>query len=125
MAAHAADLEVRIADVHDPDGQLMIQILGSKDAFDGKAPPTAAVILPAGATEPRFVTNALASGRYAARVFHDRNGNGELNSNLLGIPTEPWGFSNDAAGSFGPPKFDDAAFDLLEAGTSITIHLNH
>jgi uncharacterized protein (DUF2141 family) len=125
MSAYAADLEVIIADVGQPDGQLMLQILQSKAAFDGKAPPTAAVILPAGEKELRFATNALAPGRYAARVVHDRNGNGALDSNLLGMPSEPWGFSNDATGSFGPPSFDAAALDLPEGGTSITLHLNH
>jgi uncharacterized protein (DUF2141 family) len=32
---------------------------------------------------------------YAAIAFHDRNQNGKIDSNFLGIPTEPFGFSND------------------------------
>lgn len=121
----AADLEVRIADVREPTGQLMIQLLGSREAFDGKAPAVASLVLPSGRKDVRFVTDALTEGRYAIRVMHDQNGNGSLDSNAIGMPIEPWGFSNDAAGTFGPPSFDDAAFDLGADGASITIHLNH
>jgi uncharacterized protein (DUF2141 family) len=49
-------------------------------------------------------------GTYAVKVFHDENSNGELDTNFVGFPTEGFGFSNDAMGSFGPPDFEDAAF---------------
>ena len=42
-------------------------------------------------------------------AFHDENGNGELDRNVLGIPTEGHAFSNDATGRMGPPAFADAA----------------
>jgi uncharacterized protein (DUF2141 family) len=52
----------------------------------------------------------VASERYAVSVFHDENSNGKLDRNLLGIPREGVGASNNAVGHFGPLKFDDAAF---------------
>jgi uncharacterized protein (DUF2141 family) len=48
--------------------------------------------------------------------MHDVNKNGELDKNALGIPKEGFGFSNDAAGTFGPPGFDKAKFILPRAG---------
>ena len=62
-------------------------------------------------------------GAYAVSAFHDRNGNGRLDSGFMGKPTEPYGFSNDARGTFGPAKFHDAKFELAEPGQKITIHL--
>jgi len=47
---------------------------------------------------------------YAVSVFHDENYNGKLDTNLLGIPREGVGASNDARGNFRPPKFGAAAF---------------
>jgi uncharacterized protein (DUF2141 family) len=47
----------------------------------------------------------LVPGEYAVQLFHDENDNGEMDSNLFGIPLEGFGFSNDARASFGPPKF--------------------
>ncbi|MEL6761261.1 MAG: DUF2141 domain-containing protein [Myxococcota bacterium] len=51
-------------------------------------------------------------GRYAVAVWHDEDGDQELDSNWIGIPKEPVGASNDAEASFGPPSFDDAVFDF-------------
>jgi uncharacterized protein (DUF2141 family) len=49
-------------------------------------------------------------GTYAIAVYHDENSNGKLDSNFIGIPREGVGFSNNAKGHMGPPKFDAAAF---------------
>lgn len=54
----------------------------------------------------------LTPGRYGVSVFHDANSNETLDTGFLGIPTEGYGFSNDAAGSFGAPSWEDVAFDL-------------
>jgi uncharacterized protein (DUF2141 family) len=38
----------------------------------------------------------LPMGQYAVSVFQDNNGNGQLDTNIFGIPRERYGFSNDA-----------------------------
>ena len=48
----------------------------------------------------------------------------ELDTNLLGVPQEPYGFSRDATGGMGPPDFNDAAFAVDGDATRITIQLN-
>lgn len=65
----------------------------------------------------------IAPGEYAVSVFADLNGNGKLDSNFIGIPTEPTGVSRDAAGRFGPPKFKDAVFEIGAGTTTQTIHI--
>ena len=49
--------------------------------------------------------------RYAVIVYHDLNANGKLDRNILGIPSEPYGFSNNPSTRFGPSGFDKASFD--------------
>ena len=49
-------------------------------------------------------------GSYAISGFQDFDGNGIMSGNFLGIPKEPFGFSNNARGKFGPPKWKDAVF---------------
>jgi uncharacterized protein (DUF2141 family) len=60
----------------------------------------------------------LAPGRYAVAAFHDTDGNGDLTLWPVGLPREAYGFSNDARGRFGPPPFDQAAFDLPATGAT-------
>ena len=63
-----------------------------------------------------------APGRYAVRAFADENGNGKLDTNLLGMPTERYGFSNDAKGNRGAPDFEAAAIGV-DADLQTVIHL--
>lgn len=123
-AASAGHLTLRIHDIPAGGGRLMIAVVASEAAFDGDEPGIASFVLPASSASVALTTSALPDGHYAVRVMHDANGNGELDSNLVGIPTEAWGFSNDASGSFGPPSWQDARF-ALGADTVQDIHLNH
>ena len=66
----------------------------------------------------------LAPGEYAVRLYHDLNDDGEMHTNPFGMPTEPYAFSNDAQGRFGPAKWDAAKFTVGADGTTHTITMN-
>jgi uncharacterized protein (DUF2141 family) len=59
-------------------------------------------------------------GSYAIAVFHDTNGNGKLDRSFIGLPSEPYGFSNDV-GRRGPPNFEAARIVVKEPTTTIVI----
>ncbi|MCR9278572.1 MAG: DUF2141 domain-containing protein [Pseudomonadaceae bacterium] len=118
----AATLTMTFEGVESAEGQLMAQVSNSSEAFDGKARAVAQFVVPAAAGSVSISTNSLPAGDYAVRVMHDENDNGELDSNMIGIPREPWGTSNDAKGSFGPPSWDDAKFSI-DGDTSIIINM--
>jgi len=67
----------------------------------------------------------IPSGTYAVSVFHDRNSNGKLDTNFMGIPREGVGASNNAKGHFGPPKFKAAAFQYSGGPTALKISINY
>ena len=69
------------------------------------------------------VIKDLPAGPLALSLFQDANANGRVDMNAMGIPTEPYGFSNNAAGSFGPPKFDQAVLTPV-AGQVLKIRMN-
>ena len=62
----------------------------------------------------------LPIGKYAISAFHDANGNKKLDTNWVGIPTEKYGFSNNARGTFGPPSLQD---QLVEVSSDKTISI--
>ena len=68
---------------------------------------------------------SLATGMWAVAVMHDQDGNGEMATDWMGRPSEGWGVSNDARGSFGPPSFADAAFEVTPGENRITIRVNY
>jgi uncharacterized protein (DUF2141 family) len=56
--------------------------------------------------------NGVKPGTYAISVFHDENSNDKLDTNVMGIPKERFACSNNAKGFMGPPKWDDAKFEV-------------
>jgi uncharacterized protein (DUF2141 family) len=64
-------------------------------------------------------------GRYAIAVIHDENRNGKLDTNWLGIPTEGYGFSNEAKASLGPPAFTAASFKYNGQNLYTTMRLKY
>lgn len=75
-------------------------------------------------TSATYVFNKIPVGKYAIAVFQDENIDGKLNKNLFGVPKEPYGFSKNEYGKFGPPDFEDVSFDVKEdISISLTINL--
>ena len=58
------------------------------------------------------VVRGLKAGPYAIKVFHDLNGNGKLDMNLVGIPTEPVAFSNNAKVNMRAPTWGEAMINV-------------
>jgi uncharacterized protein (DUF2141 family) len=126
-AAQAADLEVTVAGVRNGDGRVMVAVFDHAEAFQKMAEEKriAAAQIPIDGGTARLVIGGLKPGRYAVSVVHDANGNGKLDTNLVGLPTEGYGFSRDARGTMGLPSFEAAAFDLPAAGTKQIIKLGY
>jgi uncharacterized protein (DUF2141 family) len=115
--ASAGDgLTIQIVNIRHEDAPLRLQILRGEDAFRRGEPSVAAMVVPASADGVRLSLDSLRGGEYAIRVVQDLNGNGALDTNAVGMPTEPWGMSNDAVGNFGPPSWDDAKFAVPGTG---------
>jgi uncharacterized protein (DUF2141 family) len=115
--------------VRGADGKVMVALHAPRDgvSFPDFAGAVAAQWRMAEPGTLRFAFPGLKPGRYAVAVYHDENDNGELDTNLLGIPTEGYGFSNDATGFAGPPDFDAAAVEVPDdanaapVGTATTL----
>jgi uncharacterized protein (DUF2141 family) len=95
-------------------GQVLITVYDSSDSFLGTRVAARSRVVPDPETvgDGLRVTFGLPQGEYAVSVFHDVDGDGELASDFFGSPREPYGFSNNARGWFGPPSFEAARIRL-------------
>lgn len=102
---HAATLTLQVEPLAG-EGELLVAV------FDQPAQwlqqPVRSLRQPLQAGAMRVALADLPDGDYAVTLFVDRNANGRLDRNAMGVPTEPYGFSNDAFGQFGPPSFEQA-----------------
>ena len=117
--AHAGRVEIAVTGVTEARGHVRVELC-TKDTFltstcpyQGQAPATV------GSTVVRIAE--VPPGEYAAQVFHDETDQGVVHQNLLGIPREKIGFSNNAPVRLRGPRFTDAAFSVGSEIERITL----
>ena len=117
--ATAADLNIEITDIPSPTGTVNWSLFDSARAYDSDKQPVMTARNRVDGDSLKLTLHGLAPGTYAIKLFHDANGNGQLDTNAVGMPVEGYGFSNNA-GHFGPAVFADAAV-RVEADTHIAV----
>lgn len=123
LAAEPATLTITFEGITQVSGEIRGQLFASEAAYGGKGgAPAAMFALPVAGGSVSTTVTGLAPGRYAIRAFHDVDGDGRMGANPFGIPTEPFAFSNNARGAFGPATWADAAFEVAgDTAAGITI----
>jgi uncharacterized protein (DUF2141 family) len=108
-------ITVRINGLRNDKGLVFVALFDSERTFDAKKALMGGQTRPSNGSAVVVLENVV-PGRYAVSFIHDENENKKLDTNFLGIPTEGFGFSRDAMGTFGPPGFDATAVNV-GAGT--------
>lgn len=105
-------LTVRAEGLKSSKGLVAVGVYNTADTFleDGKT--FTGVFEPAKEGTTTILIHDLPAGTYAVSIFHDENGNKKLDTNFMGIPKEPVAFSKAKMKTFGPPGFEECAFDL-------------
>lgn len=116
-------LTVEIFGLKNNTGKVFLAIFDNEETFlkTNKEVNGRSVIIENNKAMAQF--KGLKKGEYALSLFHDKNNNNMLDKNLIGIPKEPYAFSNNATGIFGPPSFKDSKINL-NADKTIAIKLN-
>lgn len=112
---------VEVKNMRSLEGNLVVTLFSSEESFLNKGEQK---IIEVNDQKMMIVTfENLSAGTYAVSVIHDEDKDGDLNAGFMGMPTEDYGFSNDAKGMFGPPEFSEAKFQMSD-NTTIQISLN-
>jgi uncharacterized protein (DUF2141 family) len=119
-------IQVEIDGLRNDKGQVLCALYSSADGFPTKGEKALAHAkspVTSGHAVCEFL--GIAASTYALSAFHDENSNGRLDRNVMGIPREGVGASNNAKGHFGPPKFDAAAFRFSGSRLVLKIVINY
>jgi uncharacterized protein (DUF2141 family) len=114
-------VEISVTGVHDARGHVRVDICTRDTFLKGSCPYSGEALATPGAT---LVTVAdVPPGQYAVQAFHDETDQGVVHQNVLGIPKEAIGFSNNAPLRLHGPRFSDAAFSVGHNVERITLRL--
>lgn len=118
----SARLEVNIEGLQNNKGKVLVAVNNSEENYsEHEGEPYKGSVSKIEEKKAVVVFNDIPFGVYAVKVFHDENENGELDSNFMHIPQEPYGFSNNARGTFGPASWEDAKFEIKTDSLTISI----
>ena len=104
-------LIVDIDNIKHTSGQVIRIAVSKKSDFLKDVPQYEYAVVPA-STHKISQTFKLPPGDYAVSVYHDVNGNGEMDKNFFGAPNEPYAFSRNYKPVFRAPKFDEVKINL-------------
>ena len=118
----AKDLTVIIKNIRSNNGFIRLAMYNNATDFPDKFNNAIETMnIPVTGSSVKATIKNLKSDTYAIAVFHDENNNEDLDTSRLGIPKEPFGFSNNPR-LFGPPTFRKCKFKFSNTMTK-TINL--
>ena len=113
FCAESADLQVSIDHINSDQGMILAQLFTSNENYK-KAHSKENTMIPAKTGAGELLFKNLEPGEYVVRMFHDANSNQKMDTNAFGMPSEGYGFSNEAVGNMGPPKYEDMVVLIKE-----------
>ena len=120
-------IHVKILNIRNSTGTVACALFESPEGFPNEYLhfATNIMIIKIRKSQARCDFEDIPPGTYAMAVVHDENMNGKIDTNWMGIPTEGYGFSNDAKALLGAPSFSAASFLYDGRNIDLTMSLNY
>jgi uncharacterized protein (DUF2141 family) len=120
-------IHVKILDIRNSTGAVACALFESRAGFPTEYLHSATniMVIKVRDKQARCDFEDIPPGTYALAIVHDENMNGKLDVNWLGVPTEGYGFSNDARALLGAPSFSAASFPYDGRNLDMTINLHY
>ncbi len=100
-------LKIVVSNIHDIQGKIYISVFNDKKHFLDQGYELKIVEVDVDGPEVVCEIDDLCNGEYAIALYQDTNSDGKCGRNILGIPTEPYGFSNNIRPRFRAPTYDE------------------
>ena len=121
-AATPHSVTVTITTTGEARGNLRLAVYATAEDFALDRSLVAAV-QPLTSSSANVEVDLPAAGAYVFAAFQDLNGNGELDTNLWGVPTEPYGFTKTPPSKWRAPSFGEVATRIAGPTANASIQL--
>ena len=125
-AASKATLIVHVTGIRSTKGKIGVALWRDAKGFPEAVVNAAQqqwVDIDASKMTAQAVFEHVPRGVYAVTAMHDENGNRKFDKNLIGVPKEGYGVSNNPPRRMSPPKFNEAKLSLDQPEQIIEIKL--
>ena len=122
ISSENPQLTIEIRNIEVIEGNIRIGIFNTSEKFLKQGFTFKNYLVAASDTIVSIVIDDLPEGEYAFLLYHDKNSDGKMNQNFIGIPKEPYGFSNNIKPKFSAPSYKDCMI-LLDEDKTIRVKL--
>lgn len=123
---NSSTLVVQIEGLKSQNGTLLLAIYNNKEDFPSNASKAySKKVLKISNNVVQTELKNVPFGWYAIAVLHDENNNQSMDKNMIGIPKEGYGMSNNAHKSLGIPSWDDAKIRVENERCTARIRLKY
>lgn len=112
ICSKRGDIVITVRSCKSDRGKIMIALYNSSDTYMREKRALRKKVVKISNQTAQIHFEGLPYGNYAFVLFHDENSNLKFDKNIVGVPKEGYGFSNNARGTFGPPSFEKSRFTL-------------
>jgi uncharacterized protein (DUF2141 family) len=116
-------ITIHVTGLRNNKGNMVCTLCSSPDGYPGDCKHKVTIKAAISGNESDCVFPHKAPGDYAATVFHDEDGSGKFKRNLVGIPKEGFGFSNNYRPTVRAPTWDEGKFNFPGGHKTITINI--
>lgn len=115
-------LQLRFMELKDVQSPIYVSV----NSYSTKFPDESTVVKtykiePSGKKQVQLQMEDIAYGKYAIMIFQDANRNGILDKGFMGIPSEPFAFSNNYRPVMRAPRWSDCEFTYSSANSEVLI----
>lgn len=108
----ANEINIEITNILNKNGDMKIGLYNKAEDFSKIDKFYKEVIIKISSKTIKYKFTNIPNGTYAIAIFHDENQNGKIDKNILGMPQEGYGFSNNIRPSFRSANFEESKFEL-------------
>jgi uncharacterized protein (DUF2141 family) len=120
--AIAAPVMIEVNNVKVAAGPIRISLFNHSGSWDSETPDQQPVMSPI-QNGTSSTTLDLPPGDYAFFLYNDTNNNGKLEQTWIGMPNEPYAFSNNVRLNMSKPTWQQIKFTVGAEGTKQTVTL--
>ena len=117
-------LIIKVENIEVLKGDIRIGIFNSNEKFLNQGRSFSEYKVADTDTTETIIIDDLPKGEYAFIMYHDKNDDGKMNRNFIGIPKEPFGFSNNVRPKLSKPTFEECKF-ILDKNLVLHIRLGY
>ena len=123
VSAEKLTLRINIKGLESNEGVVKVGLYNSERAYETHKGSFKKAELPIIDQNCEWVLEDVPPGEYALMLYHDENGNRKLDKNVLGIPKESYGFSNNAKPRCGLPEYEDVKFMVHASDATLEVQI--